>query len=190
MSDAAVPSASRLSQRFIIAGLIIVSLLIAGGQIMVIVGSAQSSSSAVPIPSHGPLRTRISAVLADALGSSDRGVRRYRLALSRQRRVNRLTVTWAINNDVSTGTVGDGAAADVYNILHDLGAAHIPVATVRLIGTYPLQGRERVVMRLRAGNGLLRLLGAVGSDGLDPQTVWPLVRHDYVNSAVAPSSNE
>lgn len=190
MSDAAIPAASRLSQRLIIAGLVIVSLLIASGQIIAVVQSVQSDRSAVPIPRHGPLPARISAVLTDALGPSDRGVRRYRITSLSHRNGGRLAVAWAINNDVSGGTVGDGAAADVYNILHDLGAANIPLASVNLIGTYPMGGHETVVMRLQANGRLLRLLSAVGSDGLDPLSTWPLVRHEYVNPAVEPSSTE
>ncbi len=190
MSDAAIPAASRLSQRVIIAGLVIVSLLIASGQIIAVVQSVQSDRAAVPIPRHGPLSRRVSAVLADALGPSDRGARRYHIDALTHRSGTRLRVTWAINNDVSAGTVGDGAAADVYNILHDLGAANLPLASVQLIGTYPVGGHETVVMRLQATGHLLHLLSAVGSDGLDPLSTWPLVRHEYVNPAVAPSSTE
>jgi hypothetical protein len=190
LSEATLPAASRRSQRLIIAGLVIVSLLIASGQIIAVVQSVQSDHTAVPIPLHGPLRTRISAVLTDALGPSDRGVRRYRVAALTHRNGVRLTVTWAINNDVSGGTVGAGAAADVYDILHDLAAANIPLKGVRLTGTYPVGGHETVVMRLRANERLLHLLRAVGSDGLDPISLWPLVGRQYVNPAVEPSSNE
>lgn len=166
------------------------SLLIVGGQIIAVVQSAQSDRSAVPIPRHGPLPVRIAAALTDALGPSDRGVRRFRIAALRHNAGNRLTVTWAINNDISGGTVGDGAAADAYDILHDLAAAHIPLATVQLIGTYPIGGHERIAMRLGANRRLLRLLAAVGSDGLDPQSVWPLVRREYVNPSMVPSTTE
>lgn len=174
----------------IIAGLVIVSLLIASGQIIAVVRSVQSDRSAVPIPQHGPLNRRISAILTDALGPSDRGALRYHIDAVTHRSGARLRVTWAINNDVSAGTVGNGAAADVYNILHDLGADNIPLASVYLVGTYPIRGHEQVVMRLQASGSLLRLLSAVGSDGLDPSSTWPLVRHEYVNPAVAPSSTE
>lgn len=190
MSDAALPAASRLSQRLIIAGLVLVSLLIAAGQIIAVVQSIQSDRSAVPIPRHGPLTARISAVLADALGPSDRGVRRYRVDALIRRNGTRLTVAWAINNDLSGGTVGDGAATDVYDILHDLAAANIPLAGVQLIGTYAIGGHETTVMRLQANGRVLRLLRGVGSDGLDPLSTWPLLRHEYVAPAVEPSSTE
>lgn len=101
-----------------------------------------------------------------------------------------LTLTWAINNDVSSGTIGDGAQADAYDILHNL-ATQVSLTEVRLIGTYPVHGaRELVVMRLEANQRLLHLLRAVGSDGLDPQSLWPLLRHTYVYPALEPGNTE
>lgn len=171
----------------VLGGLVVVSCLIVMGQIFAAVHSLGSDQSALSIPAHGSLRQRVSAIVADSLGPSDRGVRRYQIDSLTPGRV--LTLTWSINNDVSNGTVGDGAAADVYGVLYNL-ATHATLTDVRLVGTYPIQGREQTVMRLEAGPKVLHLLHSVGSDGLDPQALWPLLRRDYVNPALAPSAGE
>ena len=184
------PATSVEPSRFrwlVISCLVIVSSLIVIGQLVAVIRGVSGDRSAAAIPRHGPLRQRISAIVADSLGPSDRGVRRYRIDSLSPGRV--LTVTWSINNDVSNGTVGDGAAADVYGMLYNL-ATHVSLKNVHLTGTYPLGGREQTVMRLDANQHILHLLHSVGTEGLDPQSLWPLLRRDHVNPALAPSSGE
>lgn len=184
------PAASVEPSRYrwlVIGCLVVVSCLIVLGQIVAFVGSLNSDRSAAAIPSHAPLRQRVSTIVGDSLGPTDRGVSRYHIDSLTPQRV--LTVTWSINNDVSNGTVGDGAAADVYGMLYNL-ATHASLNEVRLIGTYPLSGREKTVVRLDAGRPILHLLRSVGTDGLDPQSLWPLLRREYVNPALAPSAGE
>jgi hypothetical protein len=187
MTDPAASVSPSSHRWLVIAGLAAVSLLAAAGQIMGIAQSLSSDRLAASVPAHGSLRQRASVLVADALGPSDRGVRRYQIDSLDQERV--LTLTWSINNDVSNGTVGDGAAADVYGVLYDL-ATHVSLRQVHLIGTYPVNGRERVVMRVDADHHILQLLRSIGSDGLDPQTLWPLLARRYVNPALAPSASE
>lgn len=183
-----MPAPAPTSQRLIAGAVLLVTVLIVLGQIAALVAAVGTDHSAVPIPSHGPLSRRLSALVTDALGPSDRGVRRFRLAAPHHQRGGyAVTLTWALNNDIAEGTVGNGAAADVYNMLHNLAVSGIPIASVHLTGTYPIAGHERVVMRLSAGHKLLALLREVGSDGLDPQSAWPLVNRRYVYPAVQPT---
>lgn len=170
-----------------IVGLVLVSLLIVTGQIVALVNSASGDRSAVTVPPHASVRVRIAALLSDALGPSDRGVPRYHIESLQPGRS--LTVTWAINNDVSNGTVGDGAQTDAYDMVYNL-ATHVSLRQVTLIGTYPLGGHEAVVMRLRAGTTALHALQSIGSDGLDPQSFWPLLQHIEVNPSVAPATTQ
>lgn len=183
-ATAAEPSRYRW---LVIGALVLVTCLIVTGQIIAVVHSLSSDRSAASVPLHGTLRQRVSAILSDSLGPSDRGVPRFQVDSLTGGRA--LTVTWSINNDVSNGTVGDGAAADVYGMLYNL-ATHVSLRGVRLIGTYPIHGREQAVMRLGASPYTLHLLRSVGTDGLDPQSLWPLLRRDYVNPALAPSAGE
>lgn len=157
------------------------------GQVLAFVRSVSSDRAAVPVPTHASLRQRVSVLVADSLGPSDRGVPRFHIDSLISRRT--LSLTWSINNDISNGTVGDGAAADVYGILYNL-ATHVSLTRVRLNGTYRLDSREQVVMRVAAGQPVLHLLRSVGTDGLDPRTLWPLLQRSYVNPAVAPSTGE
>lgn len=187
MSDSAVSVSPSPYRWLVVTGLVVVSLLAVTGQVIGLVQSVSSDRQAAPVPAHGSLRQRVSVLVADSLGPSDRGVRRYRVdSLTRG---HDLTLTWSINNDVSNGTVGDGAAADVYGVLYNL-ATHVALADVRLVGTYPVRGREHVVMRLEAGRHVLYLLRSIGSDGLDPQSLWPLLLRRYVNPALAPTAGE
>lgn len=183
-----LPASRPASHRLIAGALILVTALIVIGQLVAVFGAFRSDSGAVPIPSHGSVSRRLDAVLIDALGPSDRGVRRFRLAPPvHHGNSYSVSIIWSLNNDVAEGTVGNGGAADVYNMLHDLAVSGIPISSVRLTGTYPVAGQERVVMQLAAGRKLLALLKSVGSDGLDPQSAWPLVDRMYVYPPVQPT---
>jgi hypothetical protein len=101
-----------------------------------------------------------------------------------------VAVTWAINNDVAAGSIGNGAEQDVYTIMRDLYTASLPLGAVRLFGTYPMRVRgrtqETVVMRLSMDRSTADTIGEVGWDTVDPQTLWPLVTRTWVAPGLQP----
>lgn len=141
-------------------------------------------------PPSGSLSHRLHVILARALGPSDRGVQRFRILRIASVHTNQkaVDITWAINDDLSGGTIGNGAEAEVYTMLRDLYSANLPIALVRLDGTYPLAAgkRDAIVMRLSMDRRTAALIDKVGWDTLDPQTLWPLVQRTYVNPALQP----
>lgn len=174
--------------------------VILAGQIIFLVRTVRSGAwmggvNAAPVPTKGPLSHRLDVALANALGSSDRGVRRFSIAGIHEDasnpRLSSVSVRWAINDDLSAGTLGNGAAADVYLMLRDIFTAHLPIALVRLDGTYPVRNgrghaRETVVMRLAMRRSVATMAGNMGWDSLDSQTLWPLVDRISVNPQFQP----
>jgi len=162
--------------------LLILAVALAGEQV---VFAALNGSGRVPRQISMPhtFRGKINLALHDALGSSDRGVRRFRIvSLKKSANGYRLTVRWAINNDLSSGTVGNGAQADAYLAFSDLFALHIAFDRVDLVGTYPdsKHGGETPVMRLWIDRSTARVISSYGWSTLDPETVWPLIHRAYV----------
>jgi hypothetical protein len=173
----------------------VVALVLVGqGIFLVRALSSEGAEYTAPAPTHGTLAQRINAVLSAALGPSDRGVRRYRLtsiiADTAHPALRDVGITWAINDDVAAGSIGNGAQQDVYTVLRDLYTASLPLALVRLTGTYPMrQGdpvQEMVVMRLSMDWRTAQTIGQVGWDTMDPETVWPLVTRQLVAPAMQP----
>ena len=163
------------------------------------VGADGFGASAIAVPRTGTLAHRIDVVLTSSLGSSDRGVQRYHLA-GVQREPNHphqliLSITWSINNDLSEGTVGNGAASDVYLMLRNLYSSRLPIATIRLRGTYPVpnrhgRSRETTVMRLDLDRQVATLINREGWDSLDAQALWPLVNRRYVAPDFQPQTSQ
>lgn len=162
-------------------------------------GVWNASDSSALVPAHGTLAHRLHVALGSALGSSDRGVRRFEVVRvspsGSQSKLSTATVRWAINDDISTGTVGNGAQADVYAVFRDVFTAGLPLASVRLDGTYPLSdghgvARETVVMRVSMSRSTATSIGKIGWENLDPQSAWPLVDRLYVNSQFEPLPQE
>ena len=163
------------------------------------VGVEGFGAPAVAVPRTGTLAHRIDVVLTSSLGPSDRGVQRYRLAgvqrdVSHPHQVD-LTIIWSINNDLSEGTLGNGAASDVYLMLRNLYSSHLPIATIRLRGTYPVpdrhgHSRETTVMRLDLDRPVATLINREGWDSLDAQALWPLVNRRYVAPDFQPQANQ
>jgi len=163
------------------------------------VGNEGFGAPAVAVPRTGTLAHRIDVVLTSSLGPSDRGVRRYHLAgVQRDPRHPHqliLSITWSINNDLSEGTVGNGAASDVYLMLRNLYSSRLPIATIRLRGTYPVpaghgRSRETTVMRLDLDRQVATLINRAGWDSLDAQALWPLVNRRYVAPDFQPQANQ
>jgi len=163
------------------------------------VGADGFGASAITVPRTGTLAHRIDVVLTSSLGPSDRGAQRYRLAGVQRDRGHPhqviLTVTWSINNDLSEGTVGNGAASDVYLMLRNLYSSRLPIATIRLRGTYPVpnghgRSRETTVMRLDLDRQVATLINREGWDSVDAQALWPLVNRRYVAPDFQPQANQ
>lgn len=175
---------------------IAVTALIVIGQIMFLVRAGSGAFGLSPVVSlHGTPVQRLNQVAAQALGPSDRAVRRYSLAARRDATGRYVVnVRWAINDDLSQGTVGNGAVLDVYNLLRGLYGAGVPIQVIRLTGTFPAShgatARESVVLRLSMNRSEAALVARTGWDVLDPQTVWPLVERHYVNPAFQPISSD
>src|SRR5438132_739826 len=77
--------------------------LLAVEQVWFAMGQSPHSRSHATAARRATLTRQISALVADALGASDRGVRRFRLGGLRadpaHRSLGILTLTWAINGD-------------------------------------------------------------------------------------------
>lgn len=187
------PHLFRLRGRVTLLAFLLVTALSVTGQIIFLVraGSGVVGAS-VSTPLHGTGSHRLREVVVGALGGSDRGVRRF--AMSARRGTDgwyTVAVTWAINSDLSGGTVGNGAELEVYNLLRGIYESHVRVALVRLTGTYPLgsghgSSPETAVMRLSMNQREARVVARTGWEVLDPQTVWPLVTRRYVNPDFRP----
>ena len=179
---------------------IAVTVLIVAGQILFLVGALRSgalTSGASPstVPVKGSIDHRLQVVLAGALGPSDRGVQRFEVVgVQPDRANNRLAdvvVRWAINGDLSAGTIGNGAQAEAYAMVRDIFTAHLPIASLVLEGTYPLSRsgarlREAVVMKLAIDRSVALAVGRAGWDGIEPASLWPLLRHIYVDPRMMP----
>lgn len=166
-----------------------VAVLLAAEQVTFLLGGGASGSrqaparaaQAVPATLAGHIESRVAA----ALGPSDRGVRRFRLtalhADARQRGLYALNLTWAINGDLSLGSISAGAQLDVYLVMRALYTAALPISTVRLTGTFgdrDKHGRTVEVPVLIVGMDRA-VARAVDWQNMDATEVWPLV-HRYV----------
>lgn len=149
-----------------------------------------------------PSRTvsgQLDALIRGALGPSDRGVRRFRVErltpAPGHPGYRAVTVIWTINNDLSAGTIGNGAQVDVYTLFSSLFESHLRLWRVSLIGTYPVTGRdgrvrERPVIRVSLDAPTARAIAAGGWSNLDALSLWPLVHREYVNPDFQPTPTE
>ena len=158
--------------------------------------SAHHAAAHAKITQPRTLRGKLHLALFQALGSSDRGVRRFRVVSISSGRTaagfKTVTVRWSINNDLSAGTLGDAAEADVYLILGHTFSLHQPIGRVNLVGTYPMKshGGEQPVVRVWMNRQTASVIGQNGWGTVDAQTVWPLVNRVYVNSNFEPVDGE
>lgn len=179
---------------------IVVALILIGQAIFLVqaINSGALFGTAASVPTTGSLSHRLDVVLGNALGTSDRGVRRFTVTSIRpytpDRSLKAVTVTWAINSNLAAGSIGNGAQADVYITLRDIYTSGLPVGAVRLSGTYPVSGahgnRESVVMRVAMNRTTASTIGRIGWDNLSAQEVWPLVDRIYVQAAFQPLTSE
>lgn len=181
--------------------LVLIGLAVLGEQIVFAVHDASSARSSHRA-THPPetVAGKIDLGLRQALGKSDRGVRRFKIVSITphvlRHRHRDVTVQWSINNDLSLGTIGDGAQADAFLIFGHLFSLPLGILRVNLIGTYPLSvngqpTRERPVMRLWLGRKTAQLIRREGGWGtVDAQSLWPLIHRTYVAPDFQPISSE
>ncbi|MDQ2827465.1 MAG: hypothetical protein M3Y74_00220 [Chloroflexota bacterium] len=163
--------------------LLLMAVALAGEQLLFLKGSASSVRPHHGTAAHLPDTQRISMLVADALGASDRGVKRVQLVGARADPTHKgariVTLTWAINGDLSLGSVSSGAQLDVYLILQNLYTAHLPISDIRMTGTFGERGshghdREVPVMIVGMDAAVARV---IDWQNMDATTVWPLVHH-------------
>lgn len=169
--------------------LIVAAMLLAAEQVAFLLGGGVGGTKQAPVrrAQAGTLTLagRIEARVAEALGRSDRGVRRFRLtalrADPRHKGLYALSLTWAINGDLSLGSISASAQLDVYLVLRALYTAPLPLSTVRLTGTFGDRDKQgHVVEAPVVVVGMDRAVArAVDWQNMDATEVWPLV-HRYV----------
>lgn len=173
--------------RFLIVGCVV--LLLLAEQLAFFRSGSSSSPPATPsraVQATGGLRAQVSSLLAQALGKSDRGVRRFHIdALATDPGHpdhSILHLTWAVNGSLAMGSVSAGAQVEVYLMLSTLYTHHLPLSDVWLTGTFGDHDRagrpiEVTVLKLELGAHTAALLDW-GS--LDATTVWPLIHRIYI----------
>ena len=145
-------------------------------------GGHKSHSAAAPSPAT-TFSAQAAAIVGAALGPSDRGVLRFRLTAvgrdphDRGRRM--VSLTWAINGDLSLGSVSAGAQADVFLLLRGLYSSRLPISMVRLTGTFGRRGVhgddvEVPVLIVGLNRATARL---IDWQNMDAGMVWPLLHH-------------
>ncbi|HEY8284598.1 MAG TPA: hypothetical protein VIJ28_09445 [Chloroflexota bacterium] len=160
-------------------------------QVVFFHGGANSSpvrsSAPAGIPGNpGTPYHQVATVVNQALGPSDRGVNRFHidsLAADPAHRGKRvLTLTWAVNGDLTMGSVSAGAQVETFLLLRSLYTSHLPLSDVRITGTFGNHDRagravEVPVLRLELA---ARTIPAEVWSSLDDTTLWPLIHRLYV----------
>jgi len=163
--------------------LLLVAAALAGEQLLFLKGSASSVRPHQGMAAHLSDARRVSLLIADALGPGDRGVTRVQLVGARADPVHKgariVTLTWAINGDLSLGSVSSAAQLDVYLVLQNLYTAHLPISDVRMTGTFgerDSHGHDREVPVMTVGMDAATAR-VIDWQNMDATTVWPLVHH-------------
>lgn len=179
--------ARRHGRKILIAS--VLALALAVEQLLFFLGSGDSSpmppaSKALAHPST--LLGQVSALVAQTLGPSDRGVRRFWVtSIARapgQPGLSAVSLTWAVNGDLSIGSVSAGAQLELYLVLRTLYSAHLPIGAVTMTGTFGQrtaagQSVEVPVLRVGLDRSIARL---INWDAVDATTLWPLLRRPMV----------
>ena len=171
------------------AALILVAAALIAEQAVFFLGGSGAHKGHGAAPAHATHATtfsgRVASIISAALGPGDRGVRRFRLtAISTDPRVHGqriVNLTWAINGDLSLGSVSAGAQADVYLMLRGLYTSNLPISMARLTGTFGQRGAhggdvEVPVLVVGMSRATARL---IDWQNMDADMVWPLV-HRYM----------
>lgn len=179
-----IPWWRRLKRKHLL--FVAVALLLLGEQVMFLLDGGARNAHAPAVRAHPTsLSGRIEAQVAAALGTSDRGVRRFRLVAlrpdARHAGLYTVNLTWAINGDLSLGSVSAGAQAEVFLMMRNLFTAHLPISFVRMTGTFGQQdkhGHDVEVPVLAVGMAR-SVAQVVDWQDLDATQVWPLL-HLYM----------
>lgn len=179
---------------------VVVALVLIGQGIVLVrtiaAGGGNAAIANVPVPRTGPLSHRLEVAAENALGPSDRNVRRFSISsisIDKSRpRLRDVTLRWSINNDIGAEGIGNGAQLDAYALFRSIYESGLPVALVRLWGTYPTRGdgRENVVMRLALPLSMAVVIGRNGWSNLDAEGLWALVIRSYIAPDFQPISSE
>ncbi|MGI8825427.1 MAG: hypothetical protein ACR2JC_07260 [Chloroflexota bacterium] len=182
-----------------LAAVLIVLAMIGMGQLMYLFAAHRPG----PAPRQGrapvqrTLKERVDSVLSLELGGSDRGARRFTVVDIRpdpwQPGLKDIVVRWAINADLAYGSIGNGARADAFNVAHGIFTGQLPVALLRLDGTYPMHNgpaSESVVMKLSMDRHTAITIGTAGWKALGPSAVWPLFTREMVVSDLQPTQSK
>jgi hypothetical protein len=188
------PVRSGIGRKLIWASLGTVVTLTVLGQLFFLfhVAATGALTDASVVSRHGPFAHRVEVALLGALGKSDRGVRRFRVSSIQPSRshpaLKNIQITWALNKGLGAGTIGNGGMLDAYGILRSLFTSGLPIASVKLAGTYPTSQskRDTTVMRLSMSRQVARSITQAGWDTMDPQTMWPLITRQYVAPGFQP----
>ena len=149
-------------------------------------GASPTPPVSRPLAHPSTLLGQVSALVAQTLGSSDRGVRRFQItSIARapgQPGLSAVSLTWAVNGDLSLGSVSAGAQLELYLVLRTLNSAHLPIGVITMTGTFGQRtaaGRSVEVPVLRVGldRSIARL---INWDAVDATTLWPLLRRPMV----------
>lgn len=170
--------------------LITLTIIVAAGflaeQVYFVVDSnRQAQAVATHTVQPRTLSGHINAILYDVMGNSDRGIQRFHIdSLTPDPHfpgLKDLTVHWAINFDLSAGSVGRGAQMDVYYSLERLYQAHVPLATIRMIGTFANKNAKGQYFEQRVLDVSLTkpVADLIVWNTIDDQTLWPILHHAY-----------
>jgi hypothetical protein len=174
------------------------------GQILFVLAARRSASTGgvyaqVIYPHESALAGLLARVLSTAVSPGDRSVPRVHItSLSRDRSQpgrKDLALSWAINTDLTFGTIGNGARVDAVALLRAIYTSGLPIASTNLSGTYFLpdakgKSHERTVMRLSLDLPRAELITDAGWDELGPDVIWPMLRHTFVAPDFEPTQQE
>jgi hypothetical protein len=194
-SSAAQSLAWYRTRRAKVALVVVIALGLLVEQVVFAIADAGSSQKTRQPHFPPTMMGKLDRALTNALGSSDRGVRRFRVLnvtpTPTKPRYHDVTVRWAINNDLSGGTLGNGAQADVFLMLSNLYTSGVRLDRINLVGTYPETGKsERTVMNVWMNWRTASVLARNGWGTLDAEIVWPLVHRAYVSPNFQPAPSE
>jgi hypothetical protein len=169
-----------VSKRSRILLMAVLILALAAEQVYFLRGSTAQSAATPVVPAGAGVPGQLRALAMNALGPSDRGARRSSLtATSDKRHRYAVVMTWAINGDLSMGSVSDGAELEAYLTLRAFYSSGLPLSSVRMTGTFadraPGGGTQEVpVLSIGLDQNVAR---QISWSAVDAGSLWPLLRH-------------
>ncbi|MGI8681425.1 MAG: hypothetical protein ACR2JO_04700 [Mycobacteriales bacterium] len=104
--------------------------------------NAQPKATAAPKAKAPPTpQQALNAKIASALGPGNRkGIKRVK-AVTFPASSGHIEVEWAVNDNITTGFIKDGARLDAVNILKAIKSSGVPYDSVFVNGSFPLQDK-------------------------------------------------